>query len=68
MLKYILCIEGRKTCFSKSRCEYFDYNCHKCLMETASHQLEYDKINFSLNNSLIKETLLTKKLVSNNEL
>ena len=37
-------------------------------METASHQLEYDKINFSLNNSLIKETLLTKKLVSNNEL
>ena len=63
-----LCIEGSKTNFSKSRCEYFDYNCNECLMETASHQLEYDKINFSLDNSIIKENEITKKLVSNNKI
>ncbi len=32
------------------------------LMETASHQLEYDKINFSLDNSISKEKEITKKL------
>ena len=57
-----LCIEGSKTIFLKNRCEYFDYNCHECLMETASHKLEHDIINFSLNNSIIEETEVTKKL------
>lgn len=57
-----LCIDGSKTVFLKNRCEYFDYNCHECLMETASHKLEHDKINFLLNNSIIEETEVTKKL------
>ena len=42
-----LCIEGSKSVFSKSRCKYFGYNCHECLMETSSHQLEYSKIDYS---------------------
>ncbi len=25
-----LCIEGSKTIFLKSRCEYFNHNCHEC--------------------------------------
>ncbi len=57
-----LCIEGSKLVFSKSRCKYFKYNCHECLMETASHQLEHDKINFSLDNSISKGKVITKKL------
>ena len=57
-----LCIEGSKTVFSKSRCEYFEYNCHECLMETASHQLEYEKINFSLVNTISEAKEITKKL------
>ena len=57
-----LCIEGNKMVFSKNRCKYFNYNCHECLMETASHQLEHDKINFSLDNSISKGKVITKKL------
>lgn len=46
-----LCIEGS---LSANRCQYFKQNCHECLMESASHKLEYEPIELVLNN-LIKE-------------
>lgn len=45
-----LCVEGSKTIFSKSRCKYFKNNCHECLMETASHKLEYEPLELILTN------------------
>ena len=51
-----LCIEGNKMVFSKNRCKYFNYNCHECLMETASHQLEHEPVNFELVNSINNKT------------
>ena len=33
-----LCVESRKSILSKNRCEYFNENCHECLMETALHK------------------------------
>ena len=50
-----LCIEGNKTISSKNRCRYFNQNCHECLMETASHKLEHDNINFKVVNSMTDE-------------
>ncbi len=57
-----LCVEGSKANLPKKRCKYFDYNCHECLREAASHQLEYEKTNFLLDNSISKEPEITKKL------
>lgn len=39
---------------SKNRCKYFSQNCHECLMETASHKLEHDNIDFKVVNSTIE--------------
>lgn len=50
-----------------NRCKYFNDNCHECLRETASHQLEYDKDNFLLNDSRNQESEFTRKLVSYNK-
>ena len=50
-----LCIEGNKTISTKNRCKYFNQNCHECLMEEASHELEHDNIDFKLVNSIIDE-------------
>lgn len=50
-----LCIEGNKTISSKNRCKYFNQNCHECLMEEASHELEHDNIDFKLVNSIVDE-------------
>lgn len=50
-----LCIEGNKTMSSKNRCRYFNQNCHECLMETASHKLEHDNIDFKVVNSMADE-------------
>lgn len=50
-----LCIEGSKSIFSKSRCQYFEQNCHECLMESASHKLEHEPIELSLTNSIKEE-------------
>ena len=50
-----LCIEGNKTISSKNRCKYFNQNCHECLMETASHKLEHDNIDFKVVNSMTNE-------------
>lgn len=50
-----LCIEGSKTISSKNRCMYFNQNCHECLMETASHKLEHDNIDFEVANSMASE-------------
>lgn len=60
-----LCVEGSKSILSKSRCQYFEQNCHECLMESASHKLEYDPIELSLSNSIIDEQAPVKKLVQN---
>lgn len=57
-----LCVEGSKSILSKSRCQYFEQNCHECLMESASHKLEYDPIELSLSNSIIDEQASIKKL------
>lgn len=50
-----LCIEGNKTISSKNRCRYFNQNCHECLMETASHKLEHDNIDFKVVYSMTDE-------------
>lgn len=62
-----LCVEGNKTIFSKNRCKYFNQNCHECLMETASHKLEHDNIDFKIVNSITDEqgTVLKKVRKSN---
>ena len=52
---YDLCVEGNKGILSKNRCEYFNLNCHDCLMESASHELEHDNIDFKLVNSITDE-------------
>ena len=57
-----LCVEGSKSILSKNRCEYFNENCHECLMETASHKLEHDNIDFKTTNSVVKEKEKIKKL------
>ena len=57
-----LCIEGNQTVLSKGRCRYFEQNCHECLMEMASHQLEYDNTDFGLKNSIAnKQVPVLKK-------
>lgn len=60
-----LCVEGSKSILSKSRCQYFEQNCHECLMESASHKLEYDLIELELTNSVDEENGPVKKLVLN---
>ena len=50
-----LCVEGNKTISSKNRCKYFIQDCHECLMETASHKLEHDNIDFKIVNSITDE-------------
>lgn len=59
---YDLCIKGNKTIFSKNKCTYYNQNCHECLMETASHELEYDNFAFKIVNSIFDEqkSILTK--------
>ena len=52
---YDLCSESNKTILSKCRCGYFNQNCHECLMEEASHKLEYDNIDFNVVNSITDE-------------
>ena len=57
---YDLCVEGNKTTFSNNRCQYFNQNCHECLMETASHELEHDNIDFSTVNPASQSPALIK--------
>ena len=58
---YDLCVEGNKTVLSKNRCKYFNQNCHECLMETASHKLEHDNIDFKLNPTTDEQNPVLKK-------
>lgn len=59
---YDLCSESNKTILSKCRCRYFNQNCHECLMEEASHKLEYDNIDFNVVNSITdKQGLVLNK-------
>ena len=48
--------------YAKNICEYFNENCHECLMETASHKLEHNNIDFKTNNSVVKEKEKIKEL------
>lgn len=50
---YDLCMPSSNNLMNKYRCEFFDYNCHECLMEYASHNLEYD--NFETENIHVKK-------------
>lgn len=43
------------------RCKIFGYDCHECLLESASHKLEHDSINVELSNSISYNHVLTKK-------
>ena len=58
---YDLCVEGNKTVLSKNRCKYFNKNCHECLMETASHKLEHDNIDFKVNLTTDEQNPVLKK-------
>lgn len=58
---YDLCVEGNKTVLSKNRCKYFNQNCHECLMETASHKLEHDNIDFKVNLTTGEQNPVLKK-------
>lgn len=58
---YDLCVEGNKTVLSKNRCKYFNQNCHECLMETASHKLEHDNIDFKVNLTTDEQNPVLKK-------
>ena len=58
---YDLCVEGNKTVLSKNRCKYFNQNCHECLMETASHKLEHDNIDFKVNLTIDEQNPVLKK-------
>lgn len=62
-----LCIEGSKAIFPKNRCEFFNHNCHECLLESASHKLEYDNIDFETVNSKTYEqgSILKKEKIEN---
>lgn len=45
-----LCAPGDAIGSAGYRCEFFGHNCHECLLEYASHNMEYDPINFKLTN------------------
>ncbi len=58
-----LCMDGSRPTLDKDRCKYFYYNCHDCLMEMASHQLEHSKIDYSKSDpSSAKGTTRTRGL------
>lgn len=48
-----LCAPGDASGSAAYRCEIFNYNCHECLLEYASHKTEYQPMEFKLVNSLI---------------
>lgn len=54
-----LCVEGNKNLLSKNRCDFFEHNCHECLMEQASHELEHEKLDLKI----VNEQSHIKKLV-----
>lgn len=60
---YDLCFPGAHDSIAVYRCDFFDYNCHECLMEYASHKLEHDKIELKLVNFARKEQEDIKKLI-----
>ena len=39
---YDLCAPGDAIGSAAGRCAYFNYNCHECLLEYASHKIEHD--------------------------
>lgn len=63
---YGLCAPGNHASIAKCRCNFFN-NCHECLMELASHELEHEDIDFKIVNSINQEQEQMKKLVLNNK-
>lgn len=45
-----LCPLGDGVGSAAGRCDYFENNCHECLLEFVSHKVEHDPINFKLTN------------------
>ena len=58
-----LCAPGIYVPNSKPKCDFFNYNCHECLIEYASHQLEYDNLDKENLNSIKKEQGLVLKKI-----
>ncbi len=52
---YDLCASGNHISGFESRCNFFEHNCHECLLEIASHKLEHDNIEFKIVNPIIEE-------------
>lgn len=44
-----LCIINDKSLTQEERCNFFDSNCQKCLLENASHSLEHEMIDLTKN-------------------
>lgn len=45
---YDLCAPGDAIGSAAERCAYFGYNCHECLLEFASHEVEHNPIELKL--------------------
>lgn len=56
-----LCAKENNQTIYPRRCDYFNYNCHDCLMETASHKLEHDNIDFNVTNPSLESQNHPKK-------
>lgn len=54
-----LCAPGDAIGSASNRCRFFD-DCHECLLEYASHNQEYDRIDFKLVNYDIGQKVLKK--------
>lgn len=55
-----LCVLGNQASGASYRCEFFNHDCHECLLECASHKLEYEKIDFKLIDYKTKKISLSK--------
>lgn len=58
-----LCAPGDALGFASNRCRFFS-DCHECLLEFASHNQEYDKIDFKLVNCDIDQKVLKKNNIN----
>ena len=59
-----LCAPGDAIGSASNRCKFFS-DCHECLLEYASHNQEYDRIDLKLVNSDINQKILKKYKTTN---
>lgn len=59
-----LCAAGDAIGSASNRCNFFS-DCHECLLEYASHNQEYDRIDLKLVNSDINQKILKKYKATN---